>query len=143
MGAFEFAEGDEQALADLCLRARKRAKTDPCFTPNQAADPKFSFRFGPFNCSLTLDAWGPHKQWHGSAACLQEVGTEPVQLQSGIIAQQPVEAIVHVGHWSDDEKKQADFLLGEIMGPFITGEKQQVVVTAALFATHWITDANF
>lgn len=140
MGDFEFQEGDAEALQELCVRARKRAKNDPCVTAQQGADPKYSFRFGPFNCSLTLDAFMPGpRQWHGSVACLQEIGTQPVQLPSGIIAQAPQEAIVYVLHWTDEEKKRADFLLGELMKPFVTDEAC-VNVTDALFARHWVCD---
>jgi hypothetical protein len=139
MSAMEFQPGDAEALAKLCAEAREIALGDPCNKAPTQPDPKYSFKFGNWNCSLTLDAWKKPAIWHASVACLQEIGDEPVELSSGMIIRQPVEALVYTSGWTKDERAQAEFLLGELMAPFILGEHQEVHVTTGMFALHYLT----
>jgi hypothetical protein len=139
MPAFEFQPGDAEALREACATLRKRAKNDPCVNQQQAVSPKYSFKFGPWHLSLTIDLYTEVKAWHGSVACLDQVGEVPVQFPGGMVAYVPQDAILSVHSWDDEHKKQADFLLGELMGSLITDAQQQVKVTDGLFARHWET----
>src|ERR1051326_3943516 len=128
MPAFEFQPGDAEALREACATLRKRAKNDPCVNQQQAVNPKYGFKFGPWHLWLTVDAYTPKKMWHASCACLDQVGEVPVQFPGGLIAYVPQDALLSVQTWDEEHKKQADFLLGELLGPVITEADQPVQV---------------
>lgn len=141
MQGFEFAPGDTEALRELCTKARKAAKNNPCYRPMDIGDERLEFRFGNWFVRCSIDKFSPGKAptWHGSVSILEEVGEQSVQLESGIIIKVPQDAMLASESWTDDHKKQARFLLGELLGPVILTESQQVVEHLGLFALHWIT----
>lgn len=141
MRPFDFQDGDAEALAELCLRARKFAKNNPIITPAMAEDPHFGFNFGAWHLRLTIDAFIPGIQnhWHASASVMEEVGDVPVTLESGLLVHMPQDALLAVASWNAEHSKQAEFLLGELLAPAIKHEDQQVLVQDGLFARHALT----
>lgn len=141
--SFEFQPGDADALKALCLKARKLAKNNPCFTPDDCGDPKFRFRFGSWSLCCTWEALVPGPRvWHGSAAVLAEIGTQPAMMPSGLIVQVPQEALLANESWEKEHKDQAKFLLGELLGPVIIKDDQTVNVISGLFSEHWQTSTH-
>lgn len=144
MQDFEFAPGDAEALRELCLKARKAAKNNPCFRPIDVGNERLEFRFGKWFLRCSIDKFSANKvpTWHGSVSILEEVGEQDVQLESGIVIKVPQDAMLSTQSWSDEHKKQAKFLLGELLGPVILDEGQQVTEHTGLFALHWITPCS-
>lgn len=141
MQGFEFQPGDAEALRELCLKARKAAKNNPCYRPIDVGDERLEFRFGNWFARCSIDKFSPDKAptWHGSVSILEEVGEQDVQLESGIIIKVPQDAMLATESWTAEHFKQARYLLGELLGPVILEEGQQVVEHTGLFALHYIT----
>lgn len=123
-----------------CARQRDLARTSPCFHPGQALMECYGFALGPWNCRLTLDRFFNPPSWHGTVSLFKEIGDEAVTDAEGRhIFDVPQDALLAVNSWTKEDLDIAKDVLGEMFGPLIHGEHQQVVVMKGIFALHWAT----
>ncbi len=114
-------------------RQREYARIHPCATPQQALDPRYSFRCGPkWNFVLTYEAFWEHPRWHVTATVCEVIGSEN---EFGL----PREGLLVTKVWTMEHYREARDLMAMVLGEVLRDPQQLVQETRGLFALHWIT----
>jgi hypothetical protein len=123
-----------------CERQREVARTAPCYHPGMAVMDCYEFALGPWTMRLTLDRFITPSTWHGSISYMQEIGSHQVRDEQGhVLFDAPEEGMMRAEQWDNDIYQNARDLMGDLFGPLIRGEHQQVMEARLGFCLHWMT----
>ena len=121
-----------------CRDQREIARRWPAYDPRMVGVEEFGWRLGPWSLRFALEIWG-EPRWHGSAAVLEEIGSETLDIGNGAKVDVPQDALLAVSSWSPEHFEQARFILAETFGPILRPHDkfQPALETMGLWCMHW------
>lgn len=126
-----------------CEEQRKVALQWPAYDPRMSAVEEYGWKIGPWSVRLCLEIWKKPYVWHASAAIFEHIAYETVAFDKGPMAgakvEVPQDALLAVSSWVEEHHEQARFLMGEMLGPYLTpGDKHQPAQEFdGLWCKHW------
>ncbi|MFQ5902952.1 MAG: hypothetical protein ACE5JO_04610 [Candidatus Binatia bacterium] len=126
-------------LKQLGKQMRAYALENPCIVAADGGTPGYHRFVGQkYNVAVTLEIFTKPPRWHGSVCVLHETGS-PDENMFGLPSEQ---AILKISEWPPDEIKNANELLGYVLGDTIIDPKQIVQIVPGLYSLHWLTRAD-
>jgi hypothetical protein len=127
---------DIQAFRRKCAKQRKLATRYPAYDKNMAFVEEYRWRMGPWSLCFQLESWRQPAVWHGSAAVMEQIGYETLDLEGRI--EVPQDALLATSSWSPEHFEQARYILATIFGPLIRpgDDHQDALESTGLWALH-------
>lgn len=125
-----------------CRKQRDIARCNPSTCPEMSSCMDYDCTCGPYNLRIVLERYMVPSSWHGSISYMPDIGEQTVYDKvTGLpIFDVPKQGMIKVKEWKKEEYDTARDLLGELFGPLIHDEHQQVVETSLPdgFCLHWL-----
>lgn len=132
-----------------CEEQRRIAQRWPAYDPRMSTVEDYGWKLGPWSLRLVLEVWKSRRNelgnyvWHGSVACIDQIGYETVTINEGMHKgtkfEIPQDALLAVKSWEPEHFQQARYILAEMFGPILRpgDDHQQAVETLGLFTMQW------
>lgn len=140
------ARWDSDKFKAKCRDQRRIAERWPAYDKRMGTVEEYACQLGPWHLVFLLEVWDEPAMWHGSAAILEQIGTQSVKFEqnnwgfkAGTIAEIPQDALLSIQSWVPEHFEQARFILAEVFGPILRpgDDHQQAEETTGLWALHW------
>lgn len=109
---------DVQTFKAKCEDQRKIANRWPAYDPRMGTVEEYQWFMGPWHLTFMLETWTKRPMWHGSAACIVQVGTRTVKMGKFKV-EEPRDDFLDIRRWEPEHYEQARFILAEVFGPII------------------------